>query len=133
VCGGVDRYLRPGGTLVMLNACTEGIYEGFEHEEYRDWMRRMPAPAEIGRIVEAGDMGGEKGCVLFTFAWLLHELRCRIILVTEGMTPDEVTEIHMDYVPSLQAAVDVALADYGPDCSVGLMPYGGLVLPTLPE
>jgi hypothetical protein len=31
-------------------------------------------------------MGGEKGCVLFTFSWLLHEMNCRIVVVTDGMT-----------------------------------------------
>ncbi|HSJ52547.1 MAG TPA: lactate racemase domain-containing protein, partial [Anaerolineae bacterium] len=69
VCGSADRYLKPGGTLIMVNACSEGIYEGFEHESYRQWMHQMPTPAEIGRLVKEGAMGGEKGCVLFTFSW----------------------------------------------------------------
>jgi len=132
VCGGVDRYLRPGGTLIMVNACDEGIYEGFEHEEFRNWMRRMPTPAEIGRLVEEGEMGGEKGCVLFTFSWLLHEMNCRIIVVTDGMTAAELEEVHLDHAPSLQQAADEALSSYT-DASIGIMPYAGLVLPTLPE
>ncbi len=133
VCGGVDRYLRPGGTLVMVNACDEGIYEGFEHEEFRDWMRRMPTPAEIGQLVEDGEMGGEKGCVLFTFSWLLHEMECRIILVTDGMTAAELQEVHLDHAPGagLQRAVEDALGGYAGGASIGIMPYAGLVLPTL--
>jgi nickel-dependent lactate racemase len=131
VCGGVDRYLKPGGTLVLVNACTEGIYEGFEHEEFRGWMCQMPTPSEIGQLVANEEMGGEKGCVLFTFAWLLHEMDCRIVVVTDGMTAQELEEVHLHHAESLQAAADDALAHYGPDASVGLMPYGGLVLPTL--
>ena len=133
VCGGVDRYLRPGGTLVMANACEEGIYEGFEHEEFREWMRRMPTPAEIGQLVEGGKMGGEKGCVLFTFSWLLHEMGCRIIVVTDGMTAAELKEIHLDHAASLQQAADDALGCYTGGASIGIMPYAGLVLPTLPQ
>lgn len=132
VCGGVDRTLRPGGTLVMANACWEGIYEGFEHEEYRDWMRQMPTPVEIGQLVEDGKMGGEKGCVLFTFSWLLHEMKCRIIVVTDGMTADELGEVHLDHASSVQQAADDALSSYAGGASIGIMPYGGLVLPTLP-
>jgi nickel-dependent lactate racemase len=132
VCGGVDRTLRPGGTLVMANACWEGIYEGFEHEEYRDWMRQMPTPVEIGQLVEDGEMGGEKGCVLFTFSWLLHEMKCRIIVVTDGMTADELREVHLDHAASVQQAADDALSSYAGGASIGIMPYGGLVLPTLP-
>ena len=131
VCGGVDRYLKPGGTLIMVNACTEGIYEGFEHEEFRDWMRRMPTPVEIGRLVDQEKMGGEKGCVLFTFAWLLHEMGCRIVVVTEGMTADELEEIHLDHGTDLQQVTEDALQSYPSGATVGLMPYGGLVLPTL--
>lgn len=131
VCGGVDRYLRPGGTLVMANACDEGIYEGFEHEEFRQWMRRMPTPTEIGQLVEDGEMGGEKGCVLFTFSWLLHEMDCRIIVVTDGMTAAELGEVHLGHARSLQQAADEALSSYT-NASIGIMPYAGLVLPTLP-
>jgi nickel-dependent lactate racemase len=130
VCGGVDRYLKPGGTLIMVNACTEGIYEGFEHEEFREWMRRMPTPREIGQLTADEQMGGEKGCVLFTFAWLLHEMGCRIVVVTDGMTAEELEEVHLDHASSVQDAADDALGNY-PNASIGVMPYGGLVLPTL--
>lgn len=130
VCGGVDRYLKPGGTLIMVNACTEGIYEGFEHEKFRNWMRRMPTPEEIGDLVKDEQMGGEKGCVLFTFSWLLHEMDCRIVVVTEGMSAEELEDIHLDHASSLQQAVDDA-RDSCDDASIGVMPYGGLVLPKL--
>jgi lactate racemase len=132
VCGGADRYLRPGGTLILVNACTEGIYEGFEHEEYRGWMRRMPTPEEIGRLVEDGAMGGEKGCVLYTFSWLLHEMKCRIIVVTEGMTTAELSDVHLHHATTVQQAVDSAMSDYH-RADIGVMPYGGLVLPVLPD
>ena len=133
VCGGADRYLRPGGTLVMVNACEEGIYEGFEHEQYRQWMRQMPTPAEIGKLVEEGAMGGEKGCVLFTFSWLLHEMNCRIVVVTGGMTAAELAEVHLGHASGVQEAVDAALASYPAGASIGIMPCAGLVLPTLPD
>jgi nickel-dependent lactate racemase len=132
VCGGADRDLKPGGTLIMVNASSEGIYEGFEHEEFRDWMRRMPTPAEIGQLVADGAMGGEKGCVLFTFSWLLHEMKCRIVIVTEGMTAAELEEVHLGHASQVQEALDVALSNHRPGASIGIMPYAGLVLPTLP-
>ncbi len=131
VCGGIDRYLKPGGTLIMVNACYEGIYEGFEHEKFRNWMRQMPTPTEIGQLVDDEKMGGEKGCVLFTFSWLLHKMDCRIIIVTEGMTGDELADIHLDHATDLQKACDAALENYDERASIIIMPYAGLVLPTL--
>ncbi len=117
--------------MVLVNACSEGIYEGFEHEAYRDWMRQMPKPAEIRHLVEGGAMGGEKGCVLYTFSWLLHEMGCRIVVVTDGMTAAELTDVHLDHAATVQDAVDQALADYHQP-AIGVMPYGGLVVPLLP-
>jgi nickel-dependent lactate racemase len=131
VCGGVDRYLKSGGTLIMVNACTEGIYEGFEHQEFREWMHQMPTPREIGQLVADEKMGGEKGCVLFTFSWLLHEMGCQIIIVTNGMTAQELKEAHLEHASSVQEAADDALGSRADDASIGVMPYGGLVLPTL--
>jgi nickel-dependent lactate racemase len=131
VCGGVDRYLKPGGTLIMVNACTEGIYEGFEHEEFREWMRRMPGPRRIGQLVEDEEMGGEKGCVLFTFSWLLHEMGCRIVVVTDGMSAEELEEVHLERASDLQQAADEALGGLERDAAAAVLPYGGLVLPTL--
>jgi hypothetical protein len=90
----------------------------------------MPTPAEIGQLVDDEKMGGEKGCVLFTFSWLLHEMDCRVIIVTEGMTEDELADIHLDHATDLQEAFDDALENYD-DASVIVMPYAGLVLPTL--
>lgn len=131
VCGGVDRYLKPGGTLIMVNACTEGIYEGFEHQEFREWMRKMPTPSEIGKLVDDEQMGGEKGCVLFTFSWLLHEMGCCVIVVTDGMSAEELDDVHLGHASDLQPAVDRVLRSGDSDTTIGVMPYGGLVLPTL--
>lgn len=131
VCGGVDRYLNDGGTLIMVNECREGIYEGFEHEQFREWMRRMPAPAELTSLTESGAIGGEKSCVLYTFSWLLHQKKCRIIVVTEYMSPTELGDIHLEHAGTAQGALDRALARHGTGASIAALPFAGLVLPTL--
>jgi hypothetical protein len=77
-------------------------------------------------------MGGEKGCVLFTFSWLLHEMNCRSVIVTGGMTAAELEAVHLGHASRVQEAPDAALADQAPDATIGIMPYVGLVLPTLP-
>ena len=81
--------------------------------------------------MEDGGMGGEKGCVLFTFSWLIHQMNCRIIIVTAGMTPEELNEVHLDYADHVQGALEDAVRGYDTP-TIGVMPYGGLVLPILP-
>ena len=129
VCGGVDRYLKDGGTLVMANDCREGIYEGFEWEEFREWMHRMPTPARIRELTEAMEIGGEKSCVLYTFSWLIHEKKCRIITVTGNMTEGELKALHLDHASHVQEAFDKALSFYGNDASIAAIPFAALVLP----
>ncbi len=129
VCGEVDRYLKEGGTLIMANECREGIYEGFEHEEFRDWMRQMPTPAKLRDLTERMEIGGEKSCVLHAFSWLIHEKGCRIITVTNNMTKEELKEVHLDHASPVQKAFDDALNCYGKSASIAAMPFGALVLP----
>jgi nickel-dependent lactate racemase len=130
VCGGVDRYLKDGGTLIMANECREGIYEGFEHEEFREWMRQMPTPAKLRELTESLEIGGEKSCVLHAFSWLIHEKKCRIITVTDHMSQEELKELHLDYAPNIQRAFDEASICHGNSASIAAMPFGALVLPT---
>ena len=129
VCGGVDRYLKDGGTLIMANDCREGIYEGFEWEEFREWMHRMPKPEKIRELTEAMEIGGEKSCVLYTFSWFIHEKKCRIIIVTGNMTKNELKALHLDHASHVQEAFDDALTLYGKDASIAAIPCAALVLP----
>ena len=129
VCGGVDRYLKDGGTLIMANDCREGIYEGFEWEEFREWMHQMPKPRRIRELTETMEIGGEKSCVLYTFSWLIHEKKCRIIIVTGNMTKNELKPLHLDHASHVQEAFDDALTSYGKDALITAIPYAALVLP----
>jgi len=129
VCGGVDRYLKEGGTLIMANECREGIYEGFEHAQYREWMKKMPTPAKIREYTENAKIGPEKSCVLHTFSWLIHEKKCRIQIVTDNMTKEELKEVHLEHAFTVQQALDEALDRHGNGASVAVMPYAALVLP----
>ncbi|NIQ39144.1 MAG: nickel-dependent lactate racemase [Proteobacteria bacterium] len=130
VCGSVDRHLKNGGTLIMANECREGIYEGFEHDEFRDWMQKMPTPAKLRELTESLEIGGEKSCVLHAFSWLIHEKKCRIITVTDHMSQEELKEVHLDYAPTIQRAFDDAYLCHGKSASIAAMPFGALVLPT---
>lgn len=55
-----------------------------------------------------------------------------IDLVSE-MEDDLVRSIFLRPQPSAQAALNQALARYGPDASVIAMPYGGATLPLAPQ
>ena len=58
-------------------------------------------------------------------------MKCCIIVVTEGMAPAELRDVHLQHATAVQRAVRTALSDYD-HADIGLMPYRGLVLPVLP-
>ena len=92
-------------------------------------MRKMPTPAKILELTENMEIGPEKSCVLHTFSWLIHEKKCRIQIVTDNMTKEELKEVHLEHASTVQHALDEALDRYGNGASVAVMPYAALILP----
>ncbi len=125
----LDGVIKEEGTVIFACACREGIYEGILQDVYRRWMERMPTPREIEELVRANELPPEDGVVLYVFSWLIHKLRCKIILVTEGLSKEETERVHMTHDTSLQKALDRVLSDHGGSAEVAVLPYGSMMLP----
>ena len=125
----LDEVVKEGGTIIFTCECREGIYEGILKELYTDWMRKMPPPEEIRTLTESGELPPEDGVVIHIFSWLIHKLKCKIVVITEGLSDRELAEIHMKRATSLQQALDAALLCYGSDAGVAVMPYASMMLP----
>jgi hypothetical protein len=52
-------------------------------------------------------------------------------VVTEGLSPGELKAIHMESAPSLQQALDEALARHGGEAGVAVLPYASMMMPRL--
>ncbi|GAB6154295.1 nickel-dependent lactate racemase [Desulfosporosinus burensis] len=125
----LDDIIKPGGTVIVPCECREGIYEGILKQKYADWMKRMPDPEEIRALTRDDTMPPEEGVVLYAFSWLLHKLKCKMVVVTDGMTQEELRDVHMGHASTLQQAMDAALKDHGPQARVTVLPYAGKVIP----
>ena len=127
----LDDIIKPGGTVIVPCECREGIYEGILKQKYADWMKRMPDPEEIRALTRDDTMPPEEGVVLYSFSWLLHKLKCKMVVVTDGMTPEELREVHMGHASTLQQAIDEALQSHGSQARITVLPYAGKVIPKL--
>lgn len=127
----LDEIVNPGATVIVPCECREGIYEGILKQKYAGWMKRMPSPATIRDLTGDDTLPPEEGVVLYAFSWLIHELHCKMVVVTDGMTPAELSEAHMGYASSLQQAIDKAIQDHGPQARISILPYAGKVIPRL--
>ena len=66
--------------------------------------------------------------------WQLEEMakvveRCRIKVVTQGLSAETLRHCHVEPASSVEQAVADCLAEYGPTAKVGVIPKGPYVLP----
>lgn len=114
--------VNPGGVIVLIGSCKEGLGEGV----FEEWMTTSPSPqAMIERIGRDFQLGGHKAAAI---AMTLE--KADIYLVSD-LKADFVRSIFLTPQPSVQEALDKAFEKLGPEATVLAMPYGGSTLPRI--
>lgn len=112
--------VKDGGTIILVGSCREGLGQAV----FQEWMTEAAEPADlIRRVKENFRLGGHKAAAI---AMVLE--KADIYLVSE-MESGFVKSIFMEPYSDLQSAFDDAIAKYGPEAKVIVMPYGGSTLP----
>lgn len=112
--------VKDGGTVILVGSCREGLGQAV----FQEWMTEAAEPADlIRRVKENFRLGGHKAAAI---AMVLE--KAGIYLVSE-MESGFVKSIFMEPYSDLQSAFDDAIAKYGPEAKVIVMPYGGSTLP----
>ena len=112
--------VRPGGVIVLVGSCAEGLGE----HVFEEWMLWAKKPEDlIRRVREDFKLGGHKAAAI---AMVLQD--AEICLVSD-LEPDFVRQIFLEPYPTAQAAVDHAFEKMGAAASVIVMPWGGSTLP----
>ena len=115
--------VKPGGTIVLAASLAEGIgSEEFcrifdENPDIDTFMRRIISK-EYFRMDQ----------------WQVEELakvlkKARVRLVSTGLTADALRRCYVDAAESVEQAVADALAEYGPEARIIVIPNGPYVLP----
>ena len=116
--------VKKGGTIILIGACNEGLGSA----TFERWLWEAPtAHSMIDRVHERFELGGHKAAAI---AMVLEN--AQIDLVSE-LPDDFVQKIFLNPQPGAQAALDQALARYGPAASVLAMPFGGATLPVITQ
>lgn len=115
-----DRITRAGATIILAARCEEGYGEPV----FQEWMQRGWEPERIMReLKQHFVMGGHKA---YGFAKVAAQKHC---LLLSDFSPVDSACLFARKVPSLQAAVDAALARHGAAAHWVVMPEGGVSLP----
>ena len=112
--------VRPGGTIILIGACPEGMGSAIVDE----WFKAATCPHDmVERIGREFQLGGHKAAAIA----MVEEL-CNLELVSE-MDPNYVRSLFITPRASVQEAFDLAMERHGPNATVIAMPFGGATLP----
>lgn len=114
--------VKQGGTIVIAASLSEGIGSPQFQQLFRE---NKDLESFVARI---------QGTDYFVMdQWQLEELakvrrRARVRMVSDGLPADVLDQLFVESAPSVEAAVDDALAQYGADATIAVIPKGPYVL-----
>jgi lactate racemase len=117
--------VKQGGTIILAASLTEGLgspeFQSAlqDHDSLDAFMHHI-----LGKDYFVMDQ------------WQVEELakvrrRARVRIVSDGLPADVLASCHVEPAPSVEAALADALAEYGPDARIAVIPKGPYVLPTV--
>ena len=121
-----DLAVRQGGIIILASPCYEGIGE---HEEFANLLGYDYAA--IDRLIAQGGTKNRIGAA-GSLAVALVAARAAIWCVTDTIPDERARQMNMIPQPSVQHAVDAALAARGPDARLTILREAAEVLPILP-
>lgn len=119
-----DVVVRPGGSIVLVAACPDGIGGEEFHRLLADCNKKAD---EFLR-----DVARRNGKVTFgVLGYNLARVRAekRLYIVTEGIPPAELEAMGFHHLGSLQEGVDALLREYGGQAQVAVFPIGASTVP----
>lgn len=120
----VEGLVKKRGTIVLVSSCYKGIYEGIEKEEFKRVLLRYRDPEEVLELTERGEIPSFESCVSYQFVWMMKNFTTMV--VTDGMSKEELKEMGMEHAPTINKALETALSQHGGDATVTVVPYGDI-------
>jgi nickel-dependent lactate racemase len=123
-----DLLARDGGIIILVTPCPEGIGP---HKELAELVGNDD-PDDLARRVLAGEFA-DPVVVAVAVTMARMRRRCRYAIVSEGIDQAMCDQMKMRRFATVQAAVDWALGETGPQARLSVIPYGAETVPLLPE
>lgn len=120
------RAVKPGGTIIAVVACEEGISR--EGDPFAEWLDKYRTLDEVREaMLKQFDIGG-----LNAYRTREVQAQARLVLVTE-LDTTQLNDLGVEAygIDQLQRVVDEARSAAGPNPTIYVMPQAGLTLPSL--
>jgi nickel-dependent lactate racemase len=120
---GVLPIVKRGGTIILAASLSEGLGS----PEFQRLIRENPDLKTFKERILGKDY-------FVMDQWQLEELakvieRCRVKVVSTGLSPEVLRQCHVEPVASVEEAVADSLAEYGPQARLAVIPKGPYVMP----
>jgi lactate racemase len=126
--------VKEGGTIILAASLSQGLGspEFQEHIAHSPFLSQFSTTS--GRSTRHGPRPDSQTCEMdeWQLVMLAKALeRCRIRVVSQGLSADELRRCRAEPANSVEEAVAESLAEYGPTARVAVIPKGPYVLPCL--
>jgi nickel-dependent lactate racemase len=105
--------VKPGGTIILLAECREGMGE----ETFEEWIMQSSSPGDIiNRFNNCFELGGHKAYAI------CRTLNQANIILISSLKPALVEKMYMHWAPSMEAALELAYQKQGDHPLIIVMP-----------
>ena len=117
--------VHTGGALILVAPCTDGPGSKEDRESFRQ--QAATSPEKLMARIKAGEISASGGAFMYVYAKTVSQYR--VALVSDSHTREQAGDLGLGHAPSLQDAVDAAVAAAGASATVSVMPCAGLAVP----
>jgi len=122
--GHAARGVKKGGTIILVAEFPEGIQT--THPDFATHARH--SEEEVIRAWEAGEITDSVAVAPLRLHALAMD-HCKVICVSPGISAQDKEKIGFGHAESVSEALDVAIAEHGRSAEVGVIVFGGDVVP----
>jgi nickel-dependent lactate racemase len=115
--------VRPGGTIVAVAECRDGVPD---HGRFKEILKLRRTPRELLDLIYQPDFHMFDQWEAQKLATVL--LKARVILVS-SLDDQVVRDALLEPAPSVEVALARALADHGPQARIAVLPEGPMTIP----
>ncbi|SDD62349.1 nickel-dependent lactate racemase [Sporomusa acidovorans] len=119
--------VKSGGYIIFVSPCYEGLEHN--HPQLREWLRYSYSEScNLARQTSLGDESADLVAADIAICNARIREKANILIVSEGLTKEDIAVLGYEKFDTLQAAIDYALREI-PNGKIGILPRGGDCLP----
>jgi nickel-dependent lactate racemase len=120
------RILRPGGAIIAVSECSDGIPE---HGEFKDLLWSTSSPSEFLDLIQEPGFFRQDQWEAQILAQILQQ--AQVYLYSDAFSDEEIHRAWLEPCRDIITTLEVLLNRYGPQARIGILPEGPQTIASL--